>query len=117
MKMPRKKHKKSGTPPSGPANAGAAADVPQDIGPTRTLREFIATAPALNQDERGLVVDQALAMIEQVYVHLPLKRAMHAVDPVQRLRLLRQRLATYTERRFHDEMISIFTHLRDLHTN
>ena len=31
-------------------------------------------------------------MIEQLYVHLPLKRAMHAVDPLQRLRLLDRRL-------------------------
>src|SRR5215472_17522222 len=56
-------------------------------------------------------------MIDQTYVHLPLKRAMHAVEPVQRLRLLKQRIDTYSERAFHDEMISIFVHLRDLHTN
>ena len=42
---------------------------------------------------------------------------MHAVDPVQRLRLLQQRLDGYTERAFHNEMILIFIGLRDLHTN
>jgi hypothetical protein len=82
-----------------------------------TLREFLATAGDLTGDERRDVVDQALLLIEQLYVHLPLKRAMHAVDPLQRLKLLRQRLAGLSERRFHDEMISIFTGLRDLHTN
>lgn len=56
-------------------------------------------------------------LIEQVYVHLPLKRAMHAVEPIQRLKLLKQRLAGITERAFHNEMIAIFAHLRDLHTN
>jgi hypothetical protein len=56
-------------------------------------------------------------MLESLYVHLPLKRAMHATDPIQRLRLLRLRLSALTERQFHDEMIDIFTDLRDLHTN
>lgn len=71
----------------------------------------------LSVDERRLVVEQARVMIEGAYVHLPLKRAMHAVDPVQRLRLLELRLPRFTDRGFHDEMIDIFTELRDLHTN
>ena len=71
----------------------------------------------LTPEERLRIVEQALVLVEQVYVHLPLKRAMHAVEPIQRLKLLKQRLAGISERSFHDEMISIFTHLRDLHTN
>src|SRR5439155_12339140 len=55
-------------------------------------------------------------IIEQLYVHLPLKRAMYAVDPVQRLKLLRDRLRGISAIRFHNEMISVFTELRDLHT-
>src|SRR5829696_4851378 len=82
-----------------------------------SLQEFLATTGDLSLEERQLIVDQALVLIEQFYVHLPLKRAMHAVDPVQRLKLLRYRLNTLSERRFHDEMISIFMELRDLHTN
>ena len=82
-----------------------------------TLQEFLTTTSDLTLEERQRIVDQALVLIEQVYVHLPLKRAMHAVDPVQRLKLLRYRLHTLSERRFHDEMISIFMELRDLHTN
>jgi hypothetical protein len=56
-------------------------------------------------------------------VHLPLKVAMHAVNPVQRLRLLRDRLARQTaetadpEWIFHAEMSEIFHSVRDLHTN
>ena len=71
----------------------------------------------LTSGERVQIIEQALVLVEQVYVHLPLKRAMHAVEPVQRLKLLKQRLAGLSDREFHDEMISIFTHLRDLHTN
>ena len=46
-----------------------------------------------------------------------MKRAMHAVDPLQRLRLLQRRLPQLTsEIAFHHEMTEIFTSLRDLHT-
>jgi hypothetical protein len=88
-----------------------------NLGETTTLQEFLTKTGSLTLEERQRIVDQALVLIEQFYVHLPLKRAMHAVDPVQRLKLLRYRLDTLSERRFHDEMISIFMALRDLHTN
>jgi hypothetical protein len=83
----------------------------------QTLPEFLSTTDELTRSERLTIVEQALVMIDQTYVHLPLKRAMHAVEPVQRLRLLKQRLDSYSERAFHNEMISIFVQLRDLHTN
>jgi Peptidase family S41 len=81
------------------------------------LADVVAAAEPLTFDERRQIVRTAELMIEQVYVHLPLKRAMHAVDPIQRLRLLDRRLKGFTDRRFQDEMISIFIGLRDLHTN
>jgi hypothetical protein len=81
------------------------------------LADFLGTAEEVSLEDRERIVDQALVLIEDVYVHLPLKRAMHAVDPIQRLKLLRHRLSRMSERRFHDELISIFTELRDLHTN
>ena len=81
------------------------------------LSEFLASAGTLSADQRTQIVDAALFLIDDIYVHLPLKEAMHAIDPVQRLKLLRRRVGTLNERRFHDEMISIFKNLRDLHTN
>ena len=83
----------------------------------RPLSELLTAVEPLDLDERRELVRAAQVLIEQLYVHLPLKRAMHAVDPVQRLRLLDRRLAGISERRFHDELLSIFTTLRDLHTN
>jgi len=80
------------------------------------LRAMTADLRPLTPAERSLIVDQAMLLIEEVFVHLPLKRAMHAVDPAQRLRLLRHRLETVDERRFHEEMISVFNSIRDLHT-
>ncbi len=84
---------------------------------TVTLPQFLDTTGTLTRAEKLTLIDQAGAMISQLYVHLSLKRAMHATDPVQRLALIRTRLSTLSERQFHDEMIDIFTDLRDLHTN
>ena len=108
--------------------AEAAAAVP--------LAEFLATAGTLTLDQRKLLVDQALLLLEQNYVHLPLKAAMHAVNPVQRLRVLRARMERMrppgmeavdeplsTDRvmedewLFHRRMSAIFHSVRDLHTN
>ncbi|UCH97096.1 MAG: peptidase S41, partial [Candidatus Aminicenantes bacterium] len=82
-----------------------------------SLQDFLAGIKELDLKERDPLVDQALVLMEDIYVHLPLKRAMHAVDPIQRLKLLKYRNARLSERAFHDEMISIFMGLRDLHTN
>jgi C-terminal processing protease CtpA/Prc len=104
-------------PEKAPDQAAAAPN----LGQTVTLPQFLAAAGQLTLDEQRLIVDQALAMLQDVYVHLPLKRAMHAIDPLQSLRLLQRQLATasapMSERKFHNQMISIFVSLRDLHTN
>lgn len=88
-----------------------------------TVPDFLAGAGNLTLAERRLIVDQALVLLEGNYVHLPLKEAMHAVNPVQRLRLLRTQLTRQTpatmgpEWLFHRELASIFMSVRDLHTN
>ncbi|KOV84938.1 S41 family peptidase [Nocardia sp. NRRL S-836] len=87
------------------------------------LAEFLATAGTLTLAQRKLIVDQALVLLEQNYAHLPLKVAMHAVNPVQRLRVFRARLERQTdataepEWQFHHELSSTFHSVRDLHTN
>lgn len=87
------------------------------------LRDFRREDVTLSRADRRRIVDQALVLIEQNYVHLPHKAAMHAVNPVQRLRLLRARLDGLDARTlpsaasFHAEMSEIFHSLRDLHTN
>jgi hypothetical protein len=90
---------------------------------SQSLPDFLRTAGTLTLNERKVLVDQALVLLEQNYVHLPLKAALHAVNPVQRLRLLRIRLERATaqtldpEPAFHAEMSEIFHSVRDLHTN
>jgi hypothetical protein len=110
------------------AETGAATDAVEErlespefheaeLAGVMSLPEFLALAGELDAGERRRITEQARVLIEELYVHLPLKRAMHAVDPIQRLRLLEHRLERMSERRFHDELIRIFTGLRDLHTN
>ncbi|HEY8203664.1 MAG TPA: S41 family peptidase [Pyrinomonadaceae bacterium] len=75
----------------------------------------------LSRTERLRIVDQAILLFEMNYVHLPLKRAMHAINPIQRLKLLKFRLETKgsemeTGLQFHKRLLDIFASLRDLHT-
>ena len=109
-----------------PEQAVPAADAALDqvgVAGSVPLATFLAGAGSLTLAQRRLVVDQAIVLIEQNYVHLPLKVAMHAVNPLQRLRLLRARMEQQTdgmmeaEWLFHRRMSSIFMSVRDLHTN
>ncbi|MFN8196112.1 MAG: S41 family peptidase [Nocardioidaceae bacterium] len=102
---------------SRPDTVALAAD--HGLGTVRTMPQFrthIAQGP-LTDAQRSLVLDQAEILLGEVYAHLPLKRAMHAVDPLQALRLLRHRLGDLTETEFHVQMQRIFLGLHDLHTN
>ncbi len=97
---------------------------------TTLLSTFLSTEGYLTLADRQRIVEQALLLLDQVYVHLPLKRAMHAIDPVQGLRLMQHRLqqqqeqhyesmkeSTFTpEIEFHKDISRIFTSTRDLHT-
>ncbi|MCH9753104.1 MAG: peptidase S41 [Alphaproteobacteria bacterium] len=88
-----------------------------------TLPEFRKTASELSRGEKSTLVEQALLLIQENYVHLPLKESMHAVRPVQALNLLKQKIQSadiegeVSDLAFHREMIKIFTSVRDLHTN
>jgi hypothetical protein len=75
----------------------------------------------LSREERLRIVQQALVLMEMNYVHLPMKRAIHAIDPIQQLKLLRFQLAEWNADLestidFHRRMLSIFGSTRDLHT-
>ena len=118
MASTRKLVKKAGTTRKAATKRGGATTSDATThGATTTLAQFLASTGTLSAAERSTIVDQAEVMLQALYVHLPLKRSMHATDPVQRLKLLRFHLAELSERQFHDEMIDIFVDLRDLHTN
>jgi hypothetical protein len=87
------------------------------LGNTQSVREFIGSVQDLSLSEKELIVDQAIVLIDQLYAHLPLKRARHAVSPVRELQLVRHRLQGMSESAFQMQMIEVFKQLRDAHTN
>lgn len=98
------------------------------------LRGVLARTGSLEPRHRQLIVRQALVLLEQNYVHLPAKRALYAIDPVQRLKLLLRKLETEEDPRsalsqssppdqqrmsdteLHRELLEVFSSLRDPHT-
>lgn len=100
---------------------GVSSDVKSHFAETISLRTFRATASDLSKEERLRLIEQALVLIEQNYVHLPLKQAMHATDPVQGLKLLQHQVENdaveFNDLHFHRSMTEIFMSVRDLHTN
>ena len=74
----------------------------------------------LSRQERLRIVEQALVLMEMNYVHLPMKRAIHAINPIQQLKLLKFQLAEGNVLEstidFHRRLLSIFGSTRDLHT-
>lgn len=85
------------------------------------LRRYLDEKTRLDDESRKRIIEQAILLLDRYYVHLPMKRTMHAVDPVQRLRNLDHELQQsrgnpMSDLDFHREMISVFDSLRDLHT-
>src|SRR6476620_1850694 len=83
----------------------------RDVRPLADLTDALV----LSSDDQRQIVDQAIQLITDVYTHLPLKRAMYAVDPERALRLLRYRVTAPTpteppsapplsQRQFHWEL-------------
>ncbi|MBR0682638.1 peptidase S41 [Roseomonas eburnea] len=93
------------------------------------LDDFLARRTPLCLNECDTLVSEAIKVLEGLYVHLPPKRALYAVDPVRRLRLLAMRIRRKMEANgvdrgaslpddmwFHRELSEIMTSMRDLHT-
>jgi hypothetical protein len=95
-----------------------------DLGVSRPTPAEARRAARLRsrRDELGVtaritLVETFLTLFGGLYAHLPLKRAMYALDPLQRLRLLEQQAPSMDEMAFHYELAGILTRLRDAHTS
>ena len=64
-----------------PFLANVVEPVRDQLGAAVDLETFLDGAETLTLDERKLLVEQALVLLDQNYVHLPFKVAMHAVNP------------------------------------
>ena len=104
------------------ASARPKGDVAEQ-GAAVSLSDFLPSAGSLTLTQRKVLLGQAILLLEHNYVHLPLKVAMHAVNPLQKLRVMRARLERQTphtmehEWVFHRQLSSVFHSVRDLHTN
>lgn len=89
---------------------------------TQAAQQGIALARAalgavsLTRAQRLRLLDGVERVIEDVFTHLPLKRARYGVDPVQRLRILRTQIDELSATAFHNAVADIITRLRDAHT-
>jgi Peptidase family S41 len=102
--------------PTTPIPAGKRSD-PATAELLKEFRKRVKT-DVMERGTKQALIDQARVFLEGVYVHLPLKKAMYAANPVERLAVLGRRLddPAFSTLEFHEELIDIFTSLRDLHT-
>jgi hypothetical protein len=100
------------------------AEFPDELGEVGFLADYEVERAPIGLPEMERIAETALELASRLYVHLPLKHALHAAEPVQRLELLLKRLrsdpgnpaADLSEAEFHSQMSAIFTTLRDCHT-
>ena len=79
-----------------------------------TLRDLRLT---FSSEARNYLVRQLIISIQDYYVHLPIKRAAFAIDPIQELELLLDaQAANYSELSFFQKILNIINKLRDRHT-
>lgn len=101
----------------------SAQSVKEAGDPTLVGNLFGDKDDGLSQADRLRLVDQAMVLIEQNYVHRPLKESLYAINPVQKLKLLREELlrseasSAFGDLGFHRKLLEIFLSTRDLHTN
>ena len=76
----------------------------------------------LTRDDRLLIVDQAVKLLQGFYVHLPSKEKLYGAKPLDRLQQLAQEVKQEADPfkdddlPFHTKMMAIFIELRDVHT-
>lgn len=103
----------------------APVDIPALAKALKPLGETFAVADArrepetrpLTAEDRRAIIDQAVLVLSELYVHRYMKHTRHAVDPVVALRQLKRRCHALPPYEFHLEILKIFKGLRDIHTS
>ena len=98
----------SAAPPQALAEAGPR--------PLSEVRAAFMAARRLSASEKRAVIDAAINVVQQVYVHREMKQAEFGIDVVPQLRALRAQAASIEDADFRREMRRIFVRLRDRHT-
>ena len=84
--------------------------------PLSQARAAFMAARRLSASEKRAVIDAAINVVQQVYVHRAMKQAEFGIDVVPQLRALRAQAANIDDAGFRREMRRIFVRLRDRHT-
>jgi hypothetical protein len=66
--------------------------------------------------QRYNIIDAWQLILAELYVHLPLKRALYGYDPVRALEALRRQVPLLSDAGFHRELALTINRLRDAHT-
>ena len=82
----------------------------------KALSEVPSDIARLNWGERLDIIDAWVQVLDGIYAHLPLKRALYGFDPIRALEHLRQHVPALTDLQFHRELTSLINRLRDAHT-
>src|SRR4051812_672802 len=99
-----------------PSSAPHSKDDLPEAGLLSEFRRSAAALDVLGAEDMSKIARLARRLLDDYYVHLPFKRAMHAIDPIRSLRLLEQRVEELDARGFHDELLAVFADLHDRHT-
>jgi hypothetical protein len=70
----------------------------------------------LSWGQRMNIIDALSQVLDGIYAHLPLKRALYGFDIVRGLEHLRQQLPMMSDLQFHRELTLLINRLRDAHT-
>ena len=82
-----------------------------------TLSSFRDQIQTLGPRDREVIVDQAIMLLRNYYVHLPTKIEIYKIDPIWRLNTLKATLSSLqNDWVFHEALSHIFAELHDLHT-
>ncbi|MEL6234806.1 MAG: S41 family peptidase [Pseudomonadota bacterium] len=85
------------------------------LGEIRSIDEVATYRGNMTLAERLQTIDQAILVISQLYVHLPMKRPRHAIDPVASLHLLRREADDLSDAMFQIRLLEVLDSLRDVH--
>src|SRR5215472_42774 len=68
------------------------------------LQEFPEGVGKLTWGERFDVLDAWVALLDGIYAHLPLKRALYGFEPIAAIEHLRQQVPQLNDLQFHREL-------------
>lgn len=88
----------------------------REPGPALTDAFLARHVRQLSWGERLDVLDAWSQVLDGLYAHLPLKRALYGFDPIRALERLRQQVPALTDLQFHREVHGLVNRLRDAHT-